>query len=499
MIQARSKPTVSVIFFELNEAERHFLDKYVAAGLLPNFARALETGAIVRTRVPGWDAGEDKAWRKISPWIIWPSVYTGLAPEEHGIVGFGQDPAAIRGKCVWDVLDAHGIPVGVLGSLMSYPPRTNGSAAFYVPESLADTADCIPAQARPLQEFCVYAARNYSESFGRSAATAVKLLLRTSKSGVRAGTMLRTLGQVPVEAIRGAAVAPERAMLHSYMTRDAFVKLYASTRPAYASVHMNQVAYMQHRYWRAAEPERFEDQLSPTDRRFFRSVEQRKGYERKLSRWIERSFQYADRFLGEILDLAAPGTVVLVGTALGQRPFDPVSDIHNPVVRLVNERELFDALGLRNYVVLHQMNPDVTINLPDEAAARDAERRLVGLRVEGHGPLFTVQRRGAQVFCELDMPRRTRDGETFTIRHADLPDFSADFARHIHEHGTADQSTAHHKDSGWLLACRKGGRVRATSDVVSVTDVAPTILSLYGLPPAPWMHADAKAFLALEP
>ncbi len=498
MIQTRSRPTVSVIFFELNEAERHFLDKFVAAGKLPNFARALGSGAIVRTRIPSWDPSEDKAWRKISPWIVWPSMYTGLAPEEHGLVGFGQDPAAIRGKCVWDVLDAHGIPVGVLGSLMSYPPRTSGAAAFYVPESLADTAECFPDEARALQEFCVFAARNYSESFGKSAVTAIKLLLRTPKSGVSAGTVLRTLRQVPIEALRGAPVAPERAMLHSYMTRDAFLKLYAGTRPAYASVHMNHIAYMQHRYWRAAEPERFENDLSPTDRRFFKSVGERKGYEGKLAHWIETSFVYADKFLGELLEIADERTVVLVGTALGQRPFDPVTDIHNPVVRLVEERALFDGVGMRDYEVLHQMNPDLTINLADEAAARAAAEKLGGFYVEGHGGLFTVQRRGQQVFCELDMPRRAKDGETFTIRHRALDGFRADFARHIREHGTADQSTAHHKDSGWLLACRRSGRVRATHDVVSVTDVAPTILSLFGLPPSPWMDANAKAFLALD-
>jgi len=498
MIQTRSKPNASVIFFELNEAERYFLDKFAAEGRLPNFARALAGGAVVRTRVPGWDASQAKAWRKISPWIIWPSIYTGMTPEQHGLVGFGQDPASIRGKCVWDVLDAHGIPVGVLGSLMSYPPRTNGAAAFYVPESLADTADCFPDEARPLQDFCVFAARNYSESFGRSAATAVRLLLRTTKSGVRAGTVLRTLGQMPAEALRGAAVAPERAMLHSYMTRDAFLGLYRRLRPGYASVHMNHVAYMQHRYWRAAEPERFEDQLSTTDRRFFADVGQRKTYEQKLSRWIEKSFVYADRFLGELLELADERTVVLVGTALGQRPFDPVTDIHNPVVRLVNERELFDAIGLSGYTVLHQMNPDLTINLPDEAAARDAERKLSGLYAVDHEPLFSVQRRGAQVFCELDMPRRTRDGEAFTIRHKDVPGLAADFAHHIHEHGTADQSTAHHKDSGWLLGYCKGAQLRATRDVVSVTEVAPTILSLFGLPPAPWMPADARPFFTLE-
>ena len=116
MIQSRSKPALSVLFFELNEAEKHFLERFVEEGKLPNFRRMLEGGAFMRTRVPGWDAGQHKAWRLISPWIIWPSVYTGLHPSEHGIVGFGQDTSSIRGKCVWDVLDARGISTGVLGS-----------------------------------------------------------------------------------------------------------------------------------------------------------------------------------------------------------------------------------------------------------------------------------------------------------------------------------------------------------------------------------------------
>jgi hypothetical protein len=499
MIQVRHAPARRVIFFELNEAERHFLERFVEAGRLPNFRRALEQGALVRTRVPGFDAGQEKAWRAISPWIVWPSVYTGLTPEQHGLVGFGQDPAAIIGRCVWDVLDQAGISTGVLGSLMSYPPRNAGSAAWYVPESLADTAECFPDEARPLQEFCVHAARNYSESFSSSALRSLVLLSRTRRSGVRAGTIARTLFQVPRELVRGAAAVPERAMLHSYLTRDAFLALYRRHRPAYASVHMNHVAYVQHRYWRAAEPERFADELSPTDQRFFPDVAARKRYESDFAGWIEKSFAWSDRFLGELLELADERTVILVGTGLGQRPFDPAREIHNPVVRLVRERELFDRIGLAGYTVLHQMNPDVTVNFADAAAAERAARLFGGLQAVPGEPLFAVQRRGAQVFLELDMPRREEPGQRFTIRHRELPELAVDLGHHLHEHKTADQSTAHHKDSGWLLCVSPGARVVAPEPVVRVTDVAPTILSLFGLPPAPWMPADARVAFDLTP
>lgn len=486
--QARSNGT-SVLFLEVNEAEKYFLDKFVAEGKLPNFAKLLETGVFFRTRIPDWDAGADKAWRHISPWIVWPSVYTGMNPRTHGMVGFGQDPAAIQGRCVWDVLDENGFSTGILGCLMSYPPRTRGPGRFYVPESLADDPDCFPPEARPLQEFCVFSARNYSESFSIKAFEAVRLLLRTQKSGVKLSTVWKTLKQVPAEVFRGPSIVPERAMLHSYLVWDAFKALYPAHRPAYTAVHMNHVAYMQHRYWRAAEPERFEDRLSLTDQRFFGTVAERKAYEEKFSKWVEKSFLYTDAVLGELIQLIDSNTVLLVGTALGQRPFDPANEIHNPVVRLVNEGELFAALRLAEHVVLHQMNPDVTMNFASADAAARAHELVAGLHVHAGEPLFTVQRKADQLFLELNMPRRKSKDERFTIRHDTLKDLALDFHRFIHEHPTADQSTAHHKDSGWLLAWSPGRKLEARAKVIDVTDIAPTILSLFGLPAAPWMES----------
>jgi hypothetical protein len=497
MLATPQRPGASVVFLELNEAERHFLVKLVREGKLPAFARVLDEGVSLATRVPEWDARGERAWRDISPWIVWPSVYTGLLPREHGIVGFGQDTSTLRGRCVWDVLDAHGIPVGVFGSLMSYPPRSRGSAAYYVPEALADEPECFPKGARPLQEFCVFAARNYSESFGFKGLKALGLLLNSTRSGVRLETVLRTLGQVPAEKLLGRWREPERAMLQSYLQFDAFRELYRRHRPAFATFHMNHVAYMQHRYWRAAEPERFADRLSETDERFFRDVGERKRYEQRLAGWIERSFVYSDRVLGEVMEMVGPDTVVLLGTGLGQRPFDPTAEIHNPVVRLVRERELLDAIGLERYSVLHQMNPDLTVNLADEAAAERAAQLVRGLHVHPGEPLFAVQRRGRQLFLELDVPRRVAGSEPAHIRHADLPQLAVPLARHISAHATNDQSTAHHKDVGLLLAWCRSRRVSSEHTSIDVTDIAPAILSLYGIEPQPWMHPRAHPALHL--
>jgi hypothetical protein len=83
-------------------------------------------------------------------------------------------------------------------------------------------------------------------------------------------------------------------------------------------------------------------------------VAQRRAYERSFADWIERSLVWTDRLLGELLGLVDDDTVLLVGTALGQKPHDPVHEIHNPVVRLVKEDELFAALGFPGVKVLTQ-------------------------------------------------------------------------------------------------------------------------------------------------
>jgi hypothetical protein len=59
---------------------------------------------------------------------------------------------------------------------------------------------------------------------------------------------------------------------------------------------------------------------------------------------------------------------------------------------------------------------------------------------------------------------------------------------------TPDQSTAHHTDQGFLLAWSPGRRIRALEESVDVTSVAPTVLSLFGVAPQPWMKSPQIAF-----
>ena len=253
---------------------------------------------------------------------------------------------------------------------------------------------------------------------------------------------------------------------------------------------------MQHRFWRAAEPEKFSDELSVTDKRFFGTVAERKQYESKLSDCIESAFRLTDQHISDLMELVAPGTLLLIGTALGQKPMDPVHDIHNPVVRLSHAEELFRAINVIPDQVLHQMNPDVTVNLPNEGAAETAERAVRGLYVtQPKQPLFTAQRRGKQLFLELNVPDE-RAGDTTWIRHAENKSVRLPLTRFLQQHHTNDQSTAHHEDRGWLLAWRKGGGVRFTAEEAPVTTVAPMLLSHFNVATPSWMQAGPSVVLS---
>ena len=153
------KPS-SVLFYELNEASEHFLTKYIAEGKLPALARMRREGAFLTTRIPTYRPDDpNKSWRDISPWIIWPSIYTGMTPEAHGIVGFGQDVSHLRGRFLWDVLDAHGHSVGVCGDLMSYPPPLRRQRPFLHSRSAGRCSRLLSRGSTPgARVLCVYGA-----------------------------------------------------------------------------------------------------------------------------------------------------------------------------------------------------------------------------------------------------------------------------------------------------------------------------------------------------
>ncbi len=72
-----------LIMAEFNELSPVLMDKFIAAGKLPNFERLRSQSEVYLT-----DAQE--AQDDLEPWIQWVTVHSGLPYAEHGIRNLGD-------------------------------------------------------------------------------------------------------------------------------------------------------------------------------------------------------------------------------------------------------------------------------------------------------------------------------------------------------------------------------------------------------------------------
>ena len=131
------------------------------------------------------------------------------------------------------------------------------------------------------------------------------------------------------------------------------------------------------------------------------------------------------------------------------------------------------------------MNPDVSLSLPDEAKAERAADVLRGLYVHPGKPLFEVDRRG-----RAGLPRAA-DAEAATRRNAAAdPPHHADGLR-----GAFRPTRARASDQRPVDGAARRARIPAclfrrpelemVRPEIPVTDIAPTILSWFGIGPQP--------------
>ncbi len=94
-----------LILIEFNELSPRLLERFMAAGQLPNFQKFYAASSVYIT-----DAQEQPP--NLEPWIQWPTVHSGLTYEEHGVFDLGDGRNEQR-KYVAEVLSDAGLRVGV--------------------------------------------------------------------------------------------------------------------------------------------------------------------------------------------------------------------------------------------------------------------------------------------------------------------------------------------------------------------------------------------------
>jgi len=452
-----------VLLLELNELSPELLDRFLALGHLPHFARMRGESQVFVT-----EAAERPPM--LEPWIQWVTLHSGLSQAEHGVLQLDEG-ARVPAPFVWEVLSRRGLPVWVCGAM-----NTREDADLrggLLPDPWTTDTEPRPRELLPFARFVQSRVQEYTNAAAKpDAAETARVGAFLARHGLRARTAAAIARQLAAERVRPGRGAWRRAALLDQILFDVFRHYFARLRPRFATVFANCVAHYQHLYWRDMAPEAFAAKGDDLDG-------DRSGA-------ILHGFRVLDGIVGDALALAGRDTTVVLTTALSQKPclkYESVGGMRIYRPRDVPALAAFAGApaGFRASAV---MSNEVVLHYGD---ARDAERAAEALRA------LTLD-------GERAMNAEARDGRLVT--HLRIKsDLAADAVVAGPDGRTARLYDLFYKvdamksgihDPRGLLWVRTPRREHAVhSATVPLTAVAPTLLDMFAAPPTHAMRTPA--------
>jgi hypothetical protein len=265
---------------------------------------------------------------------------------------------------------------------------------------------------------------------------------------------------------------------------DLYWRLHRQTGPALSIFFTNHVASMMHRFWGDWMPgyaatERYTP--DPVYREFI--LEAMAVFDHQLGRvrrWVDQH----------------PNSVLLLATSLGQGPI-PYMDMSETYV-LEHPEQLIETLALKGAEPAIAMYPRITLAFAQPVELERARRIIETVSVDDVAIFRDVRVLGNTLSFEIayqnDATRLARDARwqpagPAAERHGDIAELGIEVRSR-----PGGGNTAQHTPDGVLIAYGAGVDPDAGRDKVPILDVAPSVLALLGLEPAPDMQGNATAF-----
>ena len=458
-MSSRNQSRKKVLLVELNELTWNLIDPLIEQGKLPTFARIKREGT--------WGAPTSVDLPPhLDPWITWTTLYTGRPQVDHQVFFLQQPPDSIHAKRIWEICDDHGMRVGVYGSLCSWPPqKVNG---YYVPDTFAPDTATHPESISPVQELNL----TYTRSI-RLPADSDNLLFKARLGarllalGLRQATVWRVLRQIARERLN-PEVRWQRVALQPLVNFDFFSHLYRRHRPEFATFHTNHVAHYMHTYWKAMQPEAFEQKASADEVRVYGGA-------------IEYGYHTADELLKRMLRLIDRDTVMCVASSMGQKPFVSPVKGGKPIKQLRSLERLLQIIGVEGRArALSTMSDQFNI-YPDTTATRDF---IIGVLESAYvdSPdqrLFWVSTVENSITVNLLLYNKITENSRCYFPHLEK---NNSFAYEELIYNTGMMKSGCHDPKGMMMligpGVRRGGQIAECNNL----DIAPTLLAMLGLP-----------------
>jgi hypothetical protein len=451
-----------VLLVEINEITWTILDPLIKAGKLPTFARMVREG--VRAAP---EAIERPPY--LDPWISWVTLHTGVDRGVHGAAVLGQDD--IKAKRTWDYAVEAGKTVGIFGSISAFPARP--VPGFMVPGPFSPTSDTFPRYLSPALDLN----RRYTQVHLKTADNGNVLdMAKRAKDlfslGLKPSTCLRVAEQLAREKLDPHAHW-RRVALQPQINFDFFSALYERYQPDFATWHTGHCAHYMHHYWRAWDDSKFPHPATAEEKRHYGQA-------------VEYGYKLADELLGRFLEMAGNDTVVAVASGLGMKPY--VVDMYPEGkigVRMKDVWQILNLLGSEGVTeAVPAMTPQWNVRIPDTAERARVKDLLQRAYVTG-GPrreAFHVEETGVLLTVTPYGMARLNGEIRYFFPDAPRADPRGYAIEELFAMDTPTPKEAMHDPPSVLLLWGDG--IRQGLDIPNTTDldIAPTLLSLMGIP-----------------
>jgi len=442
-----------VVLLEFNELSPPLMERFIAAGHLPHFARLRADSQAYVT-----DAEEQPP--QLEPWIQWITVHCGMRYADHKVFSLG-DNAKIAYPSIWDIVSNAGESAWVCGSMnASYQPGIRGAV---VPDPWSVHVQPSDQSMAPYFDFVRANVIEHTRDKTAGGAKALRRFVTYMMShGLKASTMFAITRQLVSEKFGDNYW--RRATILDRLQFDLFSHFYKKMRPAFSTYFINSTAHFQHMYWRHFAPEQF--QVRPSD-------EELGVY----GDAVLYGYQQMDRIVGQTRKLIGEHAVLAFATALSQQPClkyegSGGKTFYRPVD--FGAFLKFAGIDARQCKVEPVMSEEFHLRFTNEVDAERAVRQLDELRVQDR-VVMRVERTGNSllvgcgIFEELaaDAQLNSATGRslfTNVFYHVDLK-----------------KSGMHHSDGMFWVRVPGLAGTQHTGKVPLV-DVAPTLLALLDLP-----------------
>jgi hypothetical protein len=376
----------------------------------------------------------------------------------------------MRSSWIWDYVSRAGGTNWICGSMnAAYGPDFRG---LFLPDPW--TSGVAPNDLR-LQSYYSFIQEQVQEHTRSKTplriGDAIAFMGTMARSGLSPSTMAFGCSQLLREQV--ANVRWRRPAILDRLQLDLFRHVYKKIRPNLATFFSNSTAHCQHLYWRFMDPTPFS--IRPSEKE-----------SRELANAIRWSYIEMDRVLEHIVSVAQPSDTIVFATALSQQPCLAYEMSGGKMFyRALDLPKLleFARIDSRTCSAEPVMSEEFFLRFQHNVQAADACRTLVALRVSGRAA-FKARQEGNAVFAGCAIFDALHTDAQLTGANGSIPFFQVMY-------GVETLKSGMHHPAGALWIRQPNRRHEEHRTAVRLECVAPTLLSLLGLPVPPELPGDA--------